>query len=62
MPLRLMQYTGNVYEKLITLWQKNKYGKTLIQLPVPKLVVFYNGKKDEPDEQILNLSDAFPEQ
>ena len=61
MPLRLMQYTGNVYEKLITLWQKNKYGKTLIQLPVPKLVVFYNGMVEEPDEMILNLSDAFPE-
>ena len=27
MPLRLMQYTGNVYEKLIMLWQKNKFGK-----------------------------------
>ena len=61
MPLRLMQYTGNVYEKLITLWQKNKFGKKLIQLPVPKLVVFYNGTTEEPDETVLNLSDAFPE-
>ena len=61
MPLRLMQYTGNVYEKLIALWQKNKYGKMLIRLPVPKLVVFYNGTKEEPDEMVLNLSDAFPE-
>ncbi len=61
MPLRLMQYTGNIYEKLITLWHKNKYGKTLISLPIPKLVVFYNGKADEPDEWTLRLSDAFPE-
>ena len=61
MPLRLMQYTGNVYEKLITLWQKNKFGKKLIQLPVPKLVVFYNGTTEEPDETVLNLSDAFQE-
>jgi len=61
MPLRLMQYTGNVYEKLIMLWQKNKFGKKLIQLPVPKLVVFYNGTTEEPDETVLNLSDAFPE-
>ena len=61
MPLRLMQYTGNMYEKLITLQGKNKYGRTLIPLPVPKLVVFYNGPSDKPDETILNLSDAFPE-
>ncbi|MBR0463583.1 MAG: hypothetical protein IJJ23_04265 [Clostridia bacterium] len=62
MPLRLMQYTSNIYKKLITFWQKNKYGKTLIRLPVPKLVVFYNGTKDEPDERILSLSDAFAEE
>ena len=61
MPLRLMQYTSNIYEKLITLEQKNKYGSTLISLPVPKLVVFYNGRTDAPEETILNLSDAFPE-
>ena len=62
MPLRLMQYTANIYEKLITLWRRNKYGKTLISLPVPKLVVFYNGPKDVSEETILNLSDAFPEE
>ena len=62
MPLRLMQYTSNIYEKLITLWRKNKYGKTMIRLPVPKLVVFYNGRVEEPDDMILNLSDAFPEE
>ena len=32
-----------------------------MQLPVPKLVVFYNGKKEQPDEMILKLSDSFPE-
>ena len=62
MPLRLMQYTSNIYEKLITMWRKNKYGKTLIRLPVPKLVVFYNGRAEEPDDMVLNLSDAFPEE
>ena len=39
----------------------NKYGGRLLQLPVPKLVVFYNGKKEQPDEMILKLSDSFPE-
>ena len=62
MPLRLLQYTGNVYEKLITLKLQNKYGRKLIPLPVPKLVVFYNGEQKEPDEQILQLSNAFPDE
>ncbi|MBQ3423726.1 MAG: hypothetical protein IJH38_00810 [Clostridia bacterium] len=59
MPLRMLQYTGNIYEKYVTVNRRNKYGKTLVQLPVPKLVVFYNGKDEMPDEQVLELSDAF---
>ena len=61
MPLRLMQYTANIYEKLITQARLNKYGKRLIPLPVPRLVVFYNGLTPEPRETVLNLYDAFPE-
>ena len=60
MPLRLLQYLGNLFEKYITERDLNKYGSTLISLPVPKLVVFYNGEKDQPDETVLRLSDAFP--
>ena len=61
MPLRLMQYAGNLYEKYIKQRNLNKYGSTLIKLPVPKLVVFYNGTKDQPENSALKLSDAFPE-
>ena len=61
MPLRLLQYTANIYERLISLGNKNKYGTTLIRLPVPKLVVFYNGLADQPEERMMNLSDAFAE-
>lgn len=61
MPLRLMQYASNIYETLITLQKKNKYGSKLIQLPVPKLVTFYNGRTDKPDQIMLRLSDSFPE-
>ena len=32
----------------------------IIPLPVPKLIVFYNGQDNKPDEMILKLSDAFP--
>ena len=60
MPVRLLQYAGNMYERYIVGHRKNKYGRTLIRLPVPKLVVFYNGSDERPEAENLNLSDAFP--
>ena len=61
MPLRQLQYAGNLYEKYITEHKMNKFGSKLLTLPVPKLVVFYNGTLDREDETILRLSDSFPE-
>ena len=61
MPVRLLQYAGNLYERYFKENSLNKYGGRLLQLPVPKLVVFYNGKKEQPDEMILKLSDSFRE-
>lgn len=60
MPVRLLMYLGKVYDRFITTGRYNPYGKRTIELPVPRLVVFYNGLRDEPDEETLNLSDAFP--
>ena len=60
MPLRLLQYAGNLYEKYVKERKMNKYGSDLLEPPVPKLVVFYNGRKDQPDEKMLYLSDSFP--
>ena len=60
MPLRLLQYVGDLYAGYIAKHKLNKFGKKLITLPVPKLVVFYNGEKDTADESILKLSDSFP--
>lgn len=61
MPVRLLQYSGNLYEKYFKQNSLNKYGSRLLSLPVPKLIVFYNGKREQPDEMILKLSDSFPE-
>ena len=61
MPLRMMQYTGNLFEKYIKQRKLNKYSSRLLKLPVPKLVVLYNGTSEQPDEMILRLSDSFPE-
>ena len=57
MPLRMLQYAGNLYEKYVKQRKLNKYGSSVLKLPVPKLFVFYNGKADQPDETILHLSD-----
>ncbi len=62
MPLRLLQYVGDLYTGYIAKHKYNKFGKKLIKLPVPKLVVFYNGEKDTADESILKLSDSFPKE
>ena len=37
----------------------NLFSSTLQKIPTPQFVVFYNGLKNEPDRQILRLSDAF---
>ena len=61
MPLRMLEYSGNIFSGYVTSKGYNKYGPTLIPLPIPKLVVFYNGTKETGEEVILKLSDSFNE-
>ena len=61
MPVRELMYVGKLYDKYIHLHGLNIYGKELIKLPVPKLVVFYNGEDEKEDDTVLHLSDSFPE-
>ena len=60
MPVRMLQYSGDLYEKFIKQNQLNKYGSNLLRLPAPRMVVFYNGTQDRPPEMTLLLSDSFP--
>ncbi|MBP3892729.1 MAG: hypothetical protein J6D34_01650 [Atopobiaceae bacterium] len=60
MPLRMLQYIGSLYEKYIKEHRLNKYGRKLLMLPAPRLVVFYNGATSIPSEVTLRLSDSFP--
>ncbi|MDE7312908.1 MAG: hypothetical protein K2N87_15020 [Eubacterium sp.] len=62
MPIREFMYAGKLYDKFIHSARLNRYGKKLLPLPLPKLVVFYNGEDDKEDEAILSLSDAFKEE
>ncbi len=61
MPLREFMYAGRLYGKHVREQQQNVYGEALIHLPVPRLVVFYNGSRNKKN-QILRLSDAFPDE
>ena len=47
------------YQKQIEQAEISLYGSRRILLPAPQCVVFYNGEKDAPEEEILKLSDAF---
>lgn len=38
---------------------ENLYSTTLIKIPVPRFVIFYNGIAPQPEQRILRLSDAF---
>lgn len=59
MPIRGLIYFARIYEAYIKEHQMNVYGKTLLKLPMPRYIIFYNGKDEEPDMQELRLSDAF---
>lgn len=58
MPVRMLMYAGRLYDKYIHLNHKNIYGHSLVHLPVPKLIVFYNGT-DEREDTVLKLSSSF---
>ena len=60
MPLRELMYLGKLYEKHIALDKARIYGSKVVELPVPRFVVFYNGTREAEDEVILELKDAFP--
>ena len=59
MPLRFLQYITSEYQRIIDANKKNLYAKTLIELPFPEFVVFYNGKEEAADHEVLKLSTAF---
>lgn len=59
MPVRFLIYLAEEYQKLIAQAEASLYGTIRISLPTPQCVVFYNGEKEIPEEQVLKLSDAF---
>lgn len=59
MPIRGLIYFAKLYEAYIKKQELNLYQKTLVKLPTPRYIVFYNGTDNQPDLKKLRLSDAF---
>lgn len=59
MPIRGLFYLSSIYQGYIAEHKMNMYGTKLLQLPVPRYVVFYNGTEERPEREELRLSSAF---
>lgn len=57
MPLRNLFYVSDIYSSLTK--DKNIYSSSLIKIPEPRFVVFYNGLDHVPEQSTLNLSDMY---
>ena len=56
-PLRNLLYVAREYQKLIDM--KSLYSSSVIRIPAPKFIVFYNGAKNLPETMFLQLSDSY---
>ena len=59
MPLRGLIYFAQQYNIYTEKRKLNLYSSTMQKIPTPRYIVFYNGLRNEPDRQLLKLSDAF---
>ena len=59
MPMRFFLYAAKLYEKYIAGSDYYQYSSTLQPAPCPKCLCFYNGTANQPEHQVLKLSDAF---
>lgn len=59
MPFRCLEYVTRIYEGIVPV--KQRYAEKVFKIPNPDFYVVYVGKKEQPLEQKLRLSDAFYE-
>lgn len=57
MPLRDLFYVADLLQNYVK--DYNLYARSLIKIPAPRFIVFYNGKEKQPERRVLKLSDAF---
>ena len=59
MPLRGLMYFAQLYQMHLSRQGKQLFRSSIVKIPNPKFIVFYNGMKETEDREILCLSDAF---
>ena len=59
MPLRGFLYFAELYQKHLAKNDLNLHRSSLIKIPNPRFVVFYNGEPSRPERYKLRLSEAF---
>lgn len=57
MPLRNLFYVSKELSMLVD--AKTLYRRSLVKIPAPRFIVFYNGAENQPEQKYLRLSDAF---
>lgn len=57
MPTRFLFYVSRLFDGMVRHEQLYSSQKKLI--PVPEFVVFYNGWKEQPERQVLRLSELY---
>ena len=57
MPLRNLFYVAKELSVLVD--ANSLYRRSLVKIPAPRFIVFYNGTENQPDQKYLRLSDAF---
>ena len=57
LPLRFLLYISHLYSRMTK--DSNLYGTKAVRIPAPEFIIFYNGRDELPERQILKLSDMY---
>ena len=57
LPLRFLLYISDLFSDIVK--DLNLYGSRKVKIPPPRFLIFYNGEKEQPDVQVLKLSELF---
>lgn len=55
--LRFLLYISDLFSDIVK--DLNLYGSRKVKIPPPRFLIFYNGEKEQPDVQVLKLSELF---
>ncbi|MCR5612994.1 hypothetical protein [Treponema sp.] len=59
LPLRGLMYFAQAYQIYLSKLGKILHRSSIVKIPNPRFIVFYNGSREVPDKVELKLSDAF---